>query len=497
MTLIERHKKAAEMLPKTSSIIGGAAYSAAPAGDYEHINPATGQVQASIPLSGVASVDAAVAAARAAAPGWRDTPGSRRREILEKLAELIKQNGEELITISALENGIPIGVGGTRFVNMAADWTRYYAGWADKLDGLALDNGRDGDFVYTIAEPFGVVGIIITWNAPLLSLVMKIPPALAAGNTVVLKPAEFTPFTSMRFLELAQEAGLPDGVLNLIIGGPETGAAISAHPGINKVSFTGGPATATKIMQSAANNLVPVLFELGGKGANLVFNDANLAEAIPYSAMFALMNTGQGCALPTRLLAQRGVYDAVVEGVTAVVSQLVTGDPLEPTTFSGPLVNDAALQRVSGIIEKAKAEKAGRIVLGGGRPGGELTDGFFIDTTIFADVDPHSSLAQNEVFGPVLSIIPFDTEEQAVEIANGTAYGLSNYVQTGDMRRALRLARDLHSGTVGINGTGNMHVGAPFGGVGISGFGREGGREGILEFVSTKTVLIGNKGVFG
>jgi len=195
--------------------------------------------------------------------------------------------------------------------------------------------------------------------------------------------------------------------------------------------------------------------------------------------------------LPTRLLVQRGVYDAVVEGVTAVVSQYITGDPLDPATFAGPLVNAAARERVSGVIEQAKADKAGRVVLGGGRPGGELEEGFFVDTTIFADVDPDSSLAQNEVFGPVLSIIPFETEEQAVAIANGTAYGLSNYVQTTDMRRARRLARDLHSGTVGINGTGNMHLGAPFGGVGISGFGREGGREGVMEFISTKTVLVG------
>lgn len=491
MSLIERHTKAAERLPAVSSLIGGEHYSGASAGTFDHINPATGQTQASIPLSGADCVDAAVAAARAAAPAWRDTPGPRRREILEKLAELILRDGEELATISTLENGATMGFGATRFVSMAADWTRYYAGWADKLDGLVVDTHRDEPLVYTIPEPFGVVGIIITWNAPLLSLAMKIPPALAAGNTVVLKPAEFTPFTSLRFLELAKEAGLPDGVLNLVIGGPETGAAISAHPGINKISFTGGPATATRIMQSAANNLVPVLFELGGKGANLVFDDANLAEAIPFSATFALVNTGQGCALPTRLLVQRGVYDAVVEGVTDVVRQYITGDPLEPTTFAGPLVNEAALHRVSGIIDKAKAENAGRLVLGGGRPGGELSDGYFVESTIFADVDPDSSLAQNEVFGPVLSIIPFDTEEQAVEIANGTAYGLTNYVQTSNMRRARRLARDLRSGTIGINGTGNMHVGAPFGGVGISGFGREGGREGVMEFVSTKTVLVG------
>jgi aldehyde dehydrogenase (NAD+) len=491
MSLIEKHKKAAEILPRVNSIVGGSAYTTQSAGTIDHINPSTGKAQASIPLSGTDSVDAAVAAARAAAPAWRNTPGTRRREILEKLAELLLKNGDELAMLSTLENGVTMGFGATRFVSFAADWTRYYAGWADKLDGLVVDTHRDEPLVYTIPEPFGVVGIIITWNAPLLSLAMKIPPALAAGNTIVLKPAEFTPFTSIRFLELAREAGLPDGVLNLIIGGPETGAAMSAHPGINKISFTGGPQTATKIMQSAANNLVPVLFELGGKGANLVFDDANLAEAIPYSATFSLVNTGQGCALPTRLLVQRGVYDAVVEGVTAVVSQYRTGDPLDPTVFAGPLVNDAALQRVGGVIEKAKSEKAGRLVLGGGRPGGELSDGFFIDTTIFADVDPQSSLAQNEVFGPVLSIIPFDTEEQAVEIANSTPYGLSNYVQTSDMRRARRLARDLRSGTVGINGTGNMHVGAPFGGVGISGFGREGGLEGVMEFISTKTVLIG------
>ena len=491
MTLMERHKKAAKLLPEVSSLIGGERYAGASAGTFDHINPATGRTQSSVPLSGTDCVDAAVAAARAAAPGWRNTPGPRRREILEKLAALILRDGDELATISTLENGATMSFGATRFVSMAAEWTRYYAGWADKLDGLVVDTHRDEPLVYTIPEPFGVVGIIITWNAPLLSLAMKIPPALAAGNTVVLKPAEFTPFTSVRFLELASEAGLPDGVLNLVIGGPETGAAMSAHAGINKISFTGGPATATKIMQSAANNLVPVLFELGGKGANLVFDDANLAEAIPYSATFALVNTGQGCALPTRLLVQRGVYDAVVEGVTAVVSQYITGDPLDPATFAGPLVNAAARERVSGVIEQAKADKAGRVVLGGGRPGGELDEGFFVDTTIFADVDPDSSLAQNEVFGPVLSIIPFETEEQAVAIANGTAYGLSNYVQTADMRRARRLARDLHSGTVGINGTGNMHLGAPFGGVGISGFGREGGREGVMEFISTKTVLVG------
>jgi aldehyde dehydrogenase (NAD+) len=203
MTMFERHKKAAKYLPAAGSLIGGERYTATPVGTFDHINPATGQAQANIPLSGTDAVDAAVSAARAAAPGWRNTPGPRRREILEKLAELLVKNGEELATVSTLENGATMSFGATRFVSLAAEWTRYYAGWADKLDGLVVDTARDEAFVYTIPEPFGVVGIIITWNAPLLSLAMKIPPALAAGNTIVLKPAEFTPFSSLRFLELA------------------------------------------------------------------------------------------------------------------------------------------------------------------------------------------------------------------------------------------------------------------------------------------------------
>ncbi|MBV9840580.1 MAG: aldehyde dehydrogenase [Sphingomonadaceae bacterium] len=489
--LLERHAEAARSLPKVGSLIAGDLSTQGSAGTHDHINPATGRVQALVPLSGADTVDAAVEAAQAAAPGWRETSGTRRREILEKLAALILADKEHLATLTTLENGAARGSSAVRFVDMAHLWTRYYAGWADKLEGLVVDTAPDEPFVYTIAEPFPVVAIIITWNAPLLSLAMKIPAALAAGSTVVLKPAEFTPFTSMRFLELAREAGLPDGVINLVIGGPGTGAALTAHKGIGKISFTGGPITASRIMASAAANLTPVMFELGGKGANLLFDDANLAEAIPYSAGFALMNCGQGCALPTRLLVQRGVYDEVVAGVKATVEQFKTGDPLLMDTYSGPLVNQAALDRVTGIIDKAKAEKAGRLILGGNRGSGELSDGYFVESTIFADVDPESSLAQNEVFGPVLSIIPFESEDEAVRIANGTAYGLSNFVQTGDIRRARRLARQLRSGTIGVNGTGNMHVGAPFGGVGISGFGREGGKEGVLEFISTKTVLIG------
>lgn len=489
--LLDRHARAAELLPTARSIIGGAAWIGAATGVYPHVNPSTGAVQSEVPLSGSDAVDAAVAAARAAYPAWRDTAPEERRAILERLAALMIEETDWFGTVSTLENGITADFGKGNFVPLAARWTRYYAGWADKLEGLCLNTTLDEPLVYTIPEPFGVVAIIITWNAPLLSLAMKIPAALAAGNCVVLKPAEFTPYTSMKFVELAHKAGVPEGVLNLIIGGNDAAAELTRHKGVNKISFTGGPLTATKIMQAAAENLVPVLFELGGKGANLLFEDANLAQAIPFSAMFSLVNTGQGCALPTRLLVQRSVHAQVVEGVKACLAHQQPGDPMLHGTFMGPLVNAAAMDRVTAIIDKAKAEKAGDLIAGGNRGSGELSHGYFLEPTVFDNVDPQSSLALNEVFGPVLSIIPFDTEEEAVAIANGTEYGLTNYVQTSDMRRARRLARVLHSGTIGINGTGNMHVGAPFGGVGISGFGREGGLEGIKEFVSTKTVLMG------
>lgn len=488
--LKQRHAVAAATLPKPDSIIGGERNRSHLCGSHAQIDPSTGAVHGEVPLSSSAAIDEAVAAARAAFPGWRDTHPERRREILEKLAELIQAEADSFSLTAAVENGVPIGFG-HHFVAMAVQWTRYYAGWADRLEGICSMTHKDEPFVYTVPEPFGVVAIIITWNAPLLSLAMKIPPALAAGNTVVLKPAEFTPYTATRYMELAKQAGLPDGVLNLVLGDNEVSAALTRHKDVAKISFTGGPLTATKIMTTAAQNLTPVLFELGGKGANLVFADANLEEAIPYSARMPLLNGGQGCALPTRLLVQRPVYDQVVEGVNACFAQFPHGDPLSPETFMGPLINTAALDRVTNFIEQAKAGNEGRLVFGGERCGGELADGYFVQPTIFADVDPASNLASREIFGPVLSIIPFDTEEEGVQIANSTEYGLTNYVQTSDMRRARRLARELRSGTIGVNGTGNMHVSAPFGGVGISGFGREGGLEGLREFVGTKTVLMG------
>jgi aldehyde dehydrogenase (NAD+) len=486
--LAARHTDlAASILPKVNLVVGARRRSTGGGGVFDHINPATGRKQAEVPMASPADVDDAVAAARAALPHWAGLKPSARRDLLLRFAGLIRDY-EHWSQLSVLENGIP-SQWANIFAQGAYDWTSYYAAWADRLNGeVAAADDYDG-FIYTLSEPYGVVASIITWNAPLLSLGMKLPPALAAGNTVVLKPAEFTPFTAMVYTDLAREAGIPDGVINVVPGGPDAGEALVRHPGVDKVSFTGGPPTAQAIMRGAADQLTPVLFELGGKGANLIFEDANLAEALPFSCGFAMANNGEGCALPTRMLVQRPIYSQVVEQVVAITSSFKTGDPLDADTYIGPLITSAALQRVQGIIDAALTEHAGKLVVGGKRAGGELADGFFMPPTVFVDVDPASDLAQHEVFGPVLAVIPFDTEEDAVRIANSTPYGLSNYLQTADRRRVRRLIRQLRCGSVGVNTGSCTTYLAPFGGVGISGFGREGGKAGIDEYVRVKTVL--------
>jgi aldehyde dehydrogenase (NAD+) len=486
-TMLERHELAAKKhLPPVRLVIGDEERTTASGGVYQHINAATGQVQAELPLAGPSEVNDAVEAARRALPAWRAMNPSRRREVLTRFAELVRDF--DWVELQVLENGQPFGQA-SRMADASYNWMAYYASWADKIVGEVATNNDEDGFIYTVPEPHGVVAMIITWNAPLLSLAMKLPAALAAGNTIVLKPAEFTAFTAMRWIELARQAGIPDGVMNVVPGGPDAGEALVSHPGVDKISFTGGPPTARSIMRGAAEHLTPVLFELGGKGANLVFEDADLDQALPFSCGFAFANTGQGCALPTRMLVQRSIYDEVVARTEQVMSMLTVGDPLNPIHYGGPLVNEAALTRVLGVVERAKAEGAGRLLLGGSRLDGEYSNGWFIDRTVFVDVDPTSHLAQFEVFGPVMSIIPFTDEAEAVDIANSTSYGLTNYIQSRDDRRVRRLIPQLRCGTVGVNTGSCVHWAAPFGGVGISGFGREGGRAGIEEFVRVKTVL--------
>ena len=482
-----RHAEAARRLLRETLLIGGERLRQGSGAAFGHVNPSTGLVQHEMRLAGAAEVYRAVKTARAAFVGWGRSKPARRAEILSRLCDLVARDKDDLALLSALENGMPARQYTGRQSDIVQGWLRYYAGMADKLEGAVTASWPAENLEYTLPEPLGVVAAIIPWNAPVISLAMKVPAALAAGNCVIVKPAEFTPFTAMRFAELALEAGLPEGVLQVLPGAAEAGEALVRHPDVAKVSFTGGTAAAKRVMVACAETLKPALYELGGKSANIVFDDADLARAIPYSGAFPMNNSGQGCQLPTRLLVHAPVYDAVVQGVRDTVAQLKQGDPLAADTFLGPVVSEAAMQRILGDIERAKSDRAGRLLCGGVRVEGP---GWFIEPTVFADVDPASHLAQHELFGPVLSIIPFADEAEAVAIANGTPWGLAGYVQTRDLGRAHRVAAQLNCGNVYVNGAMNVHPAAPFGGVGLSGHGKEGGRAGIEEFVRQKAVAV-------
>jgi aldehyde dehydrogenase (NAD+) len=305
---------------------------------------------------------------------------------------------------------------------------------------------------------------------------------------VVCKPSELTPFSGELFMDLVEEAGVPVGVCSVLPGGPSAGEALVVHPKVRKVSFTGGPATASKILHDCADTMKPATLELGGKSANIIFDDADLDAACGLGAMMSVgILSGQGCAFPTRMLVQQPVYEDVIARVDMVAKGIPVGDPWDPSVLAGPLVNEAALERILGMIERAKNDGA-RLITGGSRIGGDLAAGYFIEPTVFADVDPDSELAQNEVFGPVLAITPFDDEEEAIRIANNTRYGLSGYIQTQNLSRGLRVAEELVTGEVLINGAANLRVQRPFGGIGISGMGKEGGKLGIEEFLRIKSV---------
>ncbi|OBI51987.1 aldehyde dehydrogenase [Mycobacterium sp. E796] len=457
-------------------------------GIYEHVDPATGKVNAKIPLAGKADIDRAVRAAHTAYQSWRATPPAQRRAHLFKLADLIDANAAEFARRAALDNGTPVTMGAMA-LPLVTEWTRYYAGWADKISGdVTGQPTQDGELAYTLRQPYGVIGIIVTWNGPLMSVAMKVPAAVAAGNTVVVKPAELTPFAPELFMDLVEQAGFPPGVINMVPGTAEAGEQLVSHELVKKVSFTGGPSTATKILQTCSATMKPVVLELGGKSANIVFEDADLSLVSSHAAFMSVgLLSGQGCAFPTRLLVHEAVHDQVLDGVKATAAGIVTGDPFDPTTVSGPVVSAAAAERIIGMIERATTEGA-TLVCGGNRLD---RDGFYVQPTVFTDVDPGSELAQNEVFGPVLAITKFRTDEEAIAIANSTRYGLSGYIQTKNLRRAHRVAAELETGEVLINGAMNLAAHRPFGGIGFSGVGKEGGRAGLEEFVQNKSIAVG------
>lgn len=475
------------ILPQHTVVIGSEMSTRGSGQSWAHIYPANGQQTCELALAGASDVDHAVAVARQAFPGWRNTSGEQRRNLLLKLADLIEQRAERLRALDTLGNGYPTMISAYT-PPIVAQRFRYYAGWADKIRGETLSAWNGPAHSYVNYEPYGVVGAIIPWNGPLFAAAMVIAPALAAGNCVVLKAPELAPFSVMYLGELMLEAGFPPGVVNTLAGGAEVGEAMVSHPGVDKIQFVGSGTTAQKVLQGAARTLKPCGLELGGKSAVLVFADADLAEAGRRGLSGAISVSGQGCVNGTRLLVERPIYAQYVQVLKAIAGHIPVGDPTDPATVMGPVISATSLQRILGIVERAQQDGA-RLVLGGERLGGDCVDGYYLPLTIFADVDHGSALAQQEVFGPVLSVTPFDTEEEAIALANDSQYGLGAYVHTQNLRRAHHVANQLQAGTVQVNASGEgIQPYAPFGGYKQSGYGRLGGEQGLLEFLQVKSV---------
>jgi aldehyde dehydrogenase (NAD+) len=479
------------LLPKHTAHVGGDWVADTSGQPHVHVYPADGSILGEWRLPGPRDVDTAVEAARQAQQQWLSASPGQRRDTLLAIAGAVRENRHELAAVVTLEMGMPFKASVAGVVQ-AAEWFSHYAGYADKIDGLVPQVGPATTALdYVTYQPYGVIGAIIPWNGPILALGLKLAPALAAGNAVVLKPSELAPFSSLRFSELVTRAGLPSGLVNVLPGGPDVGQHLCGHPGIGLITFTGGGSAARSVSEAAAARQVPTVLELGGKSASIVFADADPQKAARLGALLGVaQNSGQGCFLPTRMLVQREIYDAVVDGVVAAVQTFRLGDPFDPAVTMGPVVNAASCARILGAIERARDEQHGRLVFGGARAHGDLSDGFFIEPTVFADVDPLSPLAQEEIFGPVLSILPFDTEDEAVRLANETRFGLAGYVWTNDLRRAHRVAGALHAGYVSVNGMALLPPGAPFGGWKASGHGTEGGRAGLAEFLRAKNVHV-------
>jgi acyl-CoA reductase-like NAD-dependent aldehyde dehydrogenase len=453
-----------------------------------HIYPASGQVTAEVRLASPADVDAAVAAARRAAPAWRALSGDKRRDLLFKLAALIEQQSRQIAQLSTIENGSTIATTGYLGWD-AAQKFRYFGGWADKIQGHTISTWGGPAHDYVAYEPYGVIGAIIPWNGPMFAATMVVAPALAAGNCVVIKAPEIAPYSVMRLGELCIEAGFPNGVLNVVTGGPEIGAAMVAHAGIDKIQFVGSGPTARKVLRSAAETLKPCGLELGGKSAVIIFADADLQEAAKRGLSGAISANGQGCVNGTRLLVERPIYDQYLQMLGTMANRVPIGDPLEPSTVLGPVISESALARILGVVDSAVHQHGGRLLAGGQRMGGECADGFFLPVTIVADVANNSPIAQHEVFGPVLTVTPFDGEQEAIALANGTAYGLGGYIHTQNLRRAHYVASQLAAGMIHVNGAGEgMTPCAPFGGMKQSGYGRLGGEQGLHEFLQIKNV---------
>jgi phenylacetaldehyde dehydrogenase len=475
-------------------LINGKWQDAASGKTFEVFDPATGEVLAHVAEGDKKDIEAAVKAARKAFDHgpWRKMTASDRGKMIWKLADLLEQNLEEFAELESLDNGKPVGVARVADVPLAVDLLRYMAGWATKIEGNTIPISvpyTPGTIyhAFTQREPIGVVGQIIPWNFPLLMAAWKLGPALAAGCTVVLKPAEQTPLSALRLGELIVEAGFPEGVVNIVPGFGETaGAALAAHPDVDKVAFTGSTEVGKLIVKAAAGNLKKVTLELGGKSPNIIMKDADLDVAIAGAASAIFFNHGQCCCAGSRLYVDKSMFDKVVEGVAEHAKKIKLGPGMDSHTQMGPLVSDEQLQRVCGFLDSGKKEGA-RAVVGGKRHGNK---GYFVEPTVLVDTKPGMKVVDEEIFGPVVTAMPFKDMDEIIPVANNSMYGLAAGIWTKDLSKAHLLARELRAGTVWVNCYNVFDAALPFGGYKQSGWGREMGHEALELYTETKAVCM-------
>lgn len=469
--------------------IGGSFVDAVDGATFETLNPHDGSVLARVARAGPADIDRAVDAAEAAFPSWARTQASARGRLLLRLADLIEGAADELATIETLDTGHPIRDSrGLDVVRTAATF-RYFGGMADKIQGDVIPV-EPGFLNYVLREPLGPVGMIVPWNFPLMFCSWKLGPALAAGNTAVLKPAELTPLSSLRLAELVAEAGFPDGVVNIVPGpGRVAGEHLAAHPRVRKIAFTGSTAVGRRIVELSASNVKRVQLELGGKGANIVFADANLEAAVNGSAFAIFHNQGQACIAGSRLILHEAIADEFLQRFIALAESIRIGDPLDQSTEMGPLTSAGHRDRVLGYVETARAE-GGRVLMGGMPPDDpSLAGGYYMRPTL-VEADPGATVCREEVFGPFVTVSTFRTDEEAIRIANGVDYGLGGGLWTRDLARAHVIAREIRCGMVWINSYKRVNPASPFGGTGASGYGREMGFDAVREYTEARSVWV-------
>ncbi|MEO6812153.1 MAG: aldehyde dehydrogenase family protein [Isosphaeraceae bacterium] len=486
-TATQAHRKTGRSL-QTKMLINGHWRESVSGKTFATVNPATEEVIAQVAEGEAADIDLAVQAARKAFDSgpWRKTDARDRGRMMNTFADLIEQHIDELAELETLDNGKPITESRYADLPLVVDCFRYYAGWADKIHGQTIPI-RGNYFCYTRREPLGVAGQIIPWNFPMLMIAWKWGPALAAGCTVVLKPAEQTPLTALRLGELALEAGFPAGVVNIVPGFGETaGDALVKHPGVDKIAFTGEGRTAQLIMRNASETLKRITFELGGKSPNIVFADANLDAAVDGAILGLYLNQGQACCAGSRLFVQEPIYDEMIERLAKKVEARKVGDPFDPETEQGPQVDQPQYDKIMSYIDKGRSEGA-RLVTGGERHG---DIGYFIKPAIFADVEDSMAIACDEIFGPVLSVIRFKETDEVIARANTTDYGLAAAVWTRDIGKAHAIANQVRAGTVWVNCFDVFDAAAPFGGFKRSGIGRELGEKALDNYTELKTVTV-------